>query len=196
MSNIEKKGITTKVDMERHAKARQYMAEHDNMKMEEFISKAIDSLVDAKEQAVEKKPVMRTLAFQVPESFYQEVKDYLERHDMKQNRFVIGLIRQELDRDMIEAESLAKKQNESITQAEEADEEQSEGKYNEEIIDGEDEPTDAPNEDEELTENDEPDEEQDENEENPEESENEEEAEDEDIDEDEEETEGMSMTGM
>ena len=49
MTNGEKKGITTKVDLEHHAKARQYMSEHGNMNMETFITQAIDSLVNAKD---------------------------------------------------------------------------------------------------------------------------------------------------
>ena len=131
MSTVEKKGITTKVDTELHAKARQYMSEHNDMKMEEFITNAIESYLQAKPKEEEKKPEkMRTLAFQVPESFYQEVKDYLERHgDMKQNRFMLGLIRQELDREKLEMETLIKEQAEQ--EKEEPDEEQSESENDE-----------------------------------------------------------------
>lgn len=50
METVEKKGITTKVDVELHAKAKQYMADHGDMNMETFITKAIDGLVNAKEQ--------------------------------------------------------------------------------------------------------------------------------------------------
>lgn len=115
MENIEKKGITTKVDVELHAKAKQYMAEHGDMNMETFITQAINGLVNAKEQAqVEQKPEkQRTIAFQVPETFYQEVKDYLERNGLRQNRFMYNLIKQELDREMLELETLAKKQDEN-----------------------------------------------------------------------------------
>ena len=113
MENIEKKGITTKVDVELHAKAKQYMAEHGDMNMETFITQAINGLVNAKEQAqVEQKPEkQRTIAFQVPETFYQEVKDYLERNGLRQNRFMYNLIKQELDREELEMERLAQKQN-------------------------------------------------------------------------------------
>ena len=44
METVEKKGITTKVDVELHAKAKQYMADHGDMNMETFITKAIDGL--------------------------------------------------------------------------------------------------------------------------------------------------------
>ena len=115
MENIEKKGITTKVDVELHAKAKQYMAEHGDMNMETFITQAINGLVNAKEQTQEmqKPEKQRTIAFQVPESFYQEVKDYLERNGLRQNRFMYNLIKQELDRETLELETLAKKQDEN-----------------------------------------------------------------------------------
>ena len=113
METGEKNGITTKVDVELHAKAKQYMADHGDMNMETFITKAIDGLVNAKEQTQEmqKPEKQRTIAFQVPESFYQEVKDYLERNGLRQNRFMYNLIKQELDREELEMERLAQKQN-------------------------------------------------------------------------------------
>ena len=115
MENIEKKGITTKVDVELHAKAKQYMAEHGDMNMETFITQAINGLVNAKEQAqLEQKPEkQRTIAFQVPETFYQEVKDYLERNGLRQNRFMYNLIKQELERESLELETLAKQEDEN-----------------------------------------------------------------------------------
>ena len=114
METVEKKGITTKVDVELHAKAKQYMADHGDMNMETFITQAINGLVNAKEQTQEmqKPEKQRTIAFQVPESFYEKVKDYLERNGLRQNRFMYNLIKQELDREELEIETLAKKQNE------------------------------------------------------------------------------------
>ena len=43
---------------------------------------------------------MRTLAFQVPEELFQQIKDYLLRNNMTQKEFVIGLIKTEIDRDL------------------------------------------------------------------------------------------------
>ena len=60
---------------------------------------------------------LRTLAFQVPESLFQRVKRYLERNQMTQKAFVIGLIEEELERD----EELLRKQQEE-TQEDEQDE--------------------------------------------------------------------------
>lgn len=209
MSTNEKKGITTKVDLGLHAKAKEFMASHDDMKMESFISNAIESYL-ATEQQKGRPPKMRTLAFQVPEDFFQEVKDYLDRHgNMKQNKFVLGLIRQELDRDLAEREAL--KAAELREGDEELDEEQDEGEYNEEIVDDEDEKLtenelteDDEQTEDELTEDEldedtdieETDGEQDEGDGEELDEADEEESEDEELSEDEEETEGMSMSGM
>ena len=43
---------------------------------------------------------MRTMAFQVPEELFQKIKDYLQRNNMTQNQFVIGLIENEIERDL------------------------------------------------------------------------------------------------
>ena len=43
----------------------------------------------------------RTVAFQIPEELFQELKKYLKKHDLKQKEFILGLIQQALadDRD-------------------------------------------------------------------------------------------------
>ena len=48
---------------------------------------------------------MRTVAFQVPESLFQRIKDYLQRNNMTQRQFLLGLIEAELDRDLTEREA-------------------------------------------------------------------------------------------
>ena len=103
MANGEKKGITTKVDLEHHAKARQYMSEHGNMNMETFITQAIDSLVNAKEGTGEVQPEkQRTIAFQVPESVYQKLKDRLKQGKVNQKDFMTELLEKEIERDLVE----------------------------------------------------------------------------------------------
>ena len=77
MSTNEKKGITVKIDAELHAEVRQYLEKHE-MTMAEFV----------------------TLAFQVPEELFQKIKDYLQRNNMTQKEFVIGLIENEIERDL------------------------------------------------------------------------------------------------
>ena len=52
----------------------------------------------------------RTIAVQVPEDLFQRIKDYLQRNNMTQRQFLIGLIKDELERDQTERES----QNEAV----------------------------------------------------------------------------------
>lgn len=93
--------------------------EGSGMAVKEFISQAVQNELHPKIPEVEvnsmgKEPT-RTLAFQVPESLFERVKEYLERNKMTQKAFVIGLIEDELDRD----EELLRKQQEVAQAAEE-----------------------------------------------------------------------------
>ena len=67
---------------------------------------------------------MRTMAFQVPEDLFQQIKDYLERHNMTQKQFVLGLIQDELDRDYEEQQAMAEKQGQSDDEPAEDEEEE------------------------------------------------------------------------
>ena len=121
MANGEKKGITTKVDLEHHAKARQYMSEHGNMNMETFITQAIDSLVNAKEETEGvQSEKQRTIAFQVPESVYQKLKERLKRGKVNQKDFMTGLLERELEKDI--AEDMAQKEKLDALNEEDAEE--------------------------------------------------------------------------
>ena len=90
-----------------------------------FITQAVQNELHPKTPELEENSMyrenMRTLAIQVPESLFQRVKQYLERNNMTQKAFVLGLIEDELDRD----EELLRKQQEEAKTAEE--EEQDEG---------------------------------------------------------------------
>ena len=95
------KGITVKIPADLHAEVKTYLESHD-MTMAEFIAQAADHEVHPIIPIKEKKSMeerKRTLAFQVPESLFRRVKDYLKQNNMKQNRFVIGLIESELEQD-------------------------------------------------------------------------------------------------
>ena len=110
------------VGAELQAEINAYLEQH-GMAMDEFIALATQDELRPKTPEVEGKEMenMRTLAFQVPESLFQRVKRYLERNQMTQKAFVLGLIEDELDRD----EELLQKQQEATQQTEE--EEQDEG---------------------------------------------------------------------
>ena len=123
MSEVEKKGITVKIDADLHAQVRQYI-EANGMTMAEFISKALDDELHPKMNIKEEKYMgnMRTMAFQVPEDVFQQIKDYLERHNMTQKQFVLGLIQDELDRDYEERQAMAEKQEQSDDEPDEDEE--------------------------------------------------------------------------
>ena len=111
MSETEKKGITVKIDADLHAQVKQYIEEN-GITMAEFVSKALDDELHPKTTIKEEKYMgnMRTMAFQVPEDLFNQIKDYLERHNMTQKQFVLGLIKDELDRDYEEQQAMAEKQ--------------------------------------------------------------------------------------
>ena len=129
MPSGEKKGITVKIDAELHNQIRQYLEAHD-MTMAEFVAQAAENELHPKIQMKEGEPMAntRTIAFQVPEDLFQRIKEYLQRNNMSQRQFLIGLIEEELDREMVERESEAEatedeleEEAESESCAEEAD---------------------------------------------------------------------------
>lgn len=108
MADGEKKGITVKIDADLHAEVRQYLEEH-GMTMAEFVAQALDNELHPKYQMKEDERMgnMRTVAFQVPEDLFQRIKDYLQRNNMTQKEFLLGLIEQELTREQTERERLS-----------------------------------------------------------------------------------------
>lgn len=125
MPTNEKKGITVKIDAELHAEVRQYLEQH-GMTMADFVTMALQDELHPKfeqkeEQSMEK---MRTLAFQVPEDLFQRIKDYLHRNNMTQRQFVIGLIENEIERDLTERQTQTEVQEptEEIEETEQAEE--------------------------------------------------------------------------
>ena len=49
----------------------------------------------------------RTLAIQIPEELFQRIKEYLQRKNVTQKQFLIGLIEDKLDRDLTQREAEA-----------------------------------------------------------------------------------------
>ena len=101
MSINEKKGVTVKIDAELHAEVRRYIEEHE-MTMADFVTLALQDELHPRFNIKEEKSMgnMRTLAFQVPEELFQKIKDYLQRNNLTQKQFVIGLIENEIERDL------------------------------------------------------------------------------------------------
>ena len=106
MAANEKKGITVKVDAELHAEVRRYLEAHE-MTMGDFVSLALQNELHPKNNIREDKNMgnMRTMAFQVPEELFQKIKDYLQRNNMTQKQFVIGLIENEINRDLAQRQT-------------------------------------------------------------------------------------------
>lgn len=105
MSIDEKKGITVKVNAGLHAEVRQYLENH-NITMAEFVTLALEDELHPKFRMKEEKGMenVRTIAFQVSEDLFQRIKEYLLRNNMTQKEFIIGLIEDELERDLMECE--------------------------------------------------------------------------------------------
>lgn len=118
MPTEEKKGITVQVDAELHAEVKEYSKSH-GMTMAEFVSLALQDELHPKFKTKEDMGNMRTLAFQVPEDLFQRIKDYLQRNNITQKEFVIGLIETELERDMVERERVNDTQTDDSEQTEE-----------------------------------------------------------------------------
>ena len=120
MSSNEKKGITVKIDADLHAEVRKFIEEHE-MTMAEFITLALQDELHPKQYMTEVKTMgnMRTLAFQVPEELFQQIKDYLQRNNMTQKEFVIGLIESEIERDLAQRQTESEMQTDTEEMAEE-----------------------------------------------------------------------------
>jgi len=142
MSETEKKGITVKIDADLHAQVKQYIEEN-GITMAEFVSKALDDELHPKTTIKEEKYMgnMRTMAFQVPEDLFNQIKDYLERHNMTQKQFVLGLIQDELDRDYEEQQAMAEKQQ-SENESDEDEEEELDEDEDEDLSEDDDEDLD------------------------------------------------------
>ncbi len=119
----DKKGITVKVSAELHAEVSAYLAAK-GMTMGEFVALALEDELHPKHQIMEDKNMekMRTLAVQVPESLFQKIKGYLERNNLTQKDFVLGLIERELEREQAEIAENSRDNN----QDEEVDEDEEE----------------------------------------------------------------------
>ncbi len=125
MSTNEKKGVTVKIDAELHAEVRQYIEDHE-MTMGEFVSLALQNELHPKLNIQEGKAMgnMRTMAFQVPEELFQKIKDYLQRNNMTQKQFVIGLIETEIERDLTQRAAVSEAPTDSERVTEEHTEQQ------------------------------------------------------------------------
>ncbi len=145
MPSGEKKGITVKIDAELHNQIRQYLEAHD-MTMAEFVAQAAENELHPKNHMIEGETMAntRTIAFQVPEDLFQRIKEYLQRNNMTQRQFLIGLIEEELDREMVEREAEAEAVDEELEEESESESDAEETDYDQdpEVADEENETAD------------------------------------------------------
>lgn len=96
------------------------------MAMADFVTLALQDELHPRLYIQEDKNMgnMRTLAFQVPEELFQKIKDYLQRNNMTQKQFVIGLIENEIERDLTQRAAMSKAPIDSERVAEEHTERQ------------------------------------------------------------------------
>lgn len=145
MPSGEKKGITVKIDAELHNQIRQYLEAHD-MTMADFVAQAAENELHPKNHMKEGETMAntRTIAFQVPEDLFQRIKEYLQRNNMTQRQFLIGLIEEELDREMVEREAEAEAVDEELEEESESESDAEETDYDQdpEVADEEDETAD------------------------------------------------------
>ena len=120
MPENKMKGITVKVDAQLHAEVTQYIQNH-GMTMSEFVALALQNELHPKSQEKEGKNMgnMKTLAFQVPEELFWRIKEYLQRHNMSQKDFVIGLIERELEQEQTEGQAPVPEQAAALDSEEE-----------------------------------------------------------------------------
>ena len=95
--------------------------EEKGMTMGDFVSMALQDELHPRLNIKEDKDMsnMRTLAFQVPEELFQKIKDYLQRNNMTQKQFVIGLIENEIERDLTQCAAMSEAPTDSERVAEE-----------------------------------------------------------------------------
>ena len=130
MPNSGKKGITVRIDANLHAQVSQYLRDH-SMTMAELVSRALDDELHPKTQMKEGNTMVntRTIAVQVPEDLFQRIKDYLQRNNMTQRQFLLGLIEDELEREQTERESQINAESPTEDICEETDEEAAENGF-------------------------------------------------------------------
>ena len=94
--------------------------------MGDFVALALQNELHPKNNIREDKNMgnMRTMAFQVTEDLFQKIKDYLQRNNMTQKQFVIGLIENEIERDLTQRAAMSKAPIDSERVAEEHTERQ------------------------------------------------------------------------
>ena len=157
---METKGVTCKIPLNLHNRITEEIRQNDST-MSKFIEQII---LEHYTKGATTMGKTRTLAFQVSEELFQQIKDYLARYEqvyhrkLTQKEFVIGLIEQaleEADEEFEAAEAAAAEEaaddaeiNDDNDDVEEAEDDGQEDEVTDDVEMGEDaQPADAPESD-------------------------------------------------
>ena len=120
---METKGVTCKIPLDLHNRITEEIRQNEST-MSKFIEQII---LEHYEKGAITMGKTRTMAFQVSEELFQQIKDYLARYEqvyhrkLTQKEFVIGLIEQALEEADEEFEAAEAAEVEDATEAVEAD---------------------------------------------------------------------------
>ena len=120
---METKGVTCKIPLDLHNRITEEIKQNEST-MSKFIEQII---LEHYAKGVTTMGKTRTMAFQVSEELFQQIKDYLARYEqvyhrkLTQKEFVIGLIEQALEEADEEFEAAEAAEAEDATEAVEAD---------------------------------------------------------------------------
>ena len=120
---METKGVTCKIPLDLHNRITEEIRQNEST-MSKFIEQII---LEHYEKGAITMGKTRTMAFQVSEELFQQIKDYLARYEqvyhrkLTQKEFVIGLIEQALEEADEEFEAAEAAEIEDATEAVEAD---------------------------------------------------------------------------
>ena len=120
---METKGVTCKIPLDLHNRITEEIKQNEST-MSKFIEQII---LEHYEKGAITMGKTRTMAFQVSEELFQQIKDYLARYEqtyhrkLTQKEFVIGLIEQALEEADEEFEAAEAAEVEDATEAAEAD---------------------------------------------------------------------------
>lgn len=91
----EKRNLCAQIPTPLHAHVRQEQ-EASGQTLSEYMTWLITTFYEQQEGKTKMKDHQRTVAFQVPEELFEQFKEYLKRHNMKQNAFFLDCIHRAL----------------------------------------------------------------------------------------------------
>ena len=91
----ETKNLCAQIPIDLHRKVREHQ-EQSGKSLGEYMTWLITTFYQSEEEQKMTNTETRTVAFQVPAELFEEFKDYLQRHGMKQKEFFLSCIQRAL----------------------------------------------------------------------------------------------------